>query len=195
MKIVFLDRDGTINRFPGNGTYVTKLKDFHILPGALEAIKVLTENGYKICVVSNQAGVGRGVFSADKLKRIDARLVKHVLAAGGKIHKSFYCTHRPDAGCECRKPGIGLVKQALSSLGQTIGYAKKTFFVGDTDKDIQTGHKAGCKTILVLSGRDTRQSVKKWDVKPDYIVKDLKEAADIIQHENSSHPRNSRGRA
>ncbi len=196
MKIVFLDRDGVINEFPGNGKYVTKIKDFHFIPGSLEAIRVLTEAGYKIFVISNQAGVGKGVYSMDKLKRIDSRMIRAVINNGGKIRKSFYCTHRSDAGCDCRKPGIGLLKKALKSLNKTISHAQKAFFVGDTEGDIKTGHNAGCKTIFVLSGRESRRHVLKWSIKPDYIVDNLRAAVDIIQYnENPSRPRNSRSRA
>lgn len=195
MKIVFLDRDGVINKFPGNGNYVTKVKDFHFIPGSLDAIRRLTEGGFTLFVISNQAGVGKGVFSLDKLQRINRRMLEGVEKAGGKITKSFYCTHRSDAGCECRKPGIGLVKEALKSLNKTIAHAAETFFVGDTEGDIKTGHNAGCKTIFVLSGReDRRYLIRKWKVKPDFIVKDLNAAVDIITNENSRHPRNGRGR-
>ena len=194
MNVVFLDRDGVINKFPGDGNYVTKVKDFHLIPGTVEAIRALTESGHKIFVISNQAGVGKGVYSLDKLKRIDRQMVRCVEAAGGKIRKSFYCTHRSDAGCDCRKPGIGLLKKALKSLNKTIAHARKAFFVGDTEGDIKTGHNAGCKTIFVLSGREGRQKMRAWDVKPDYIVRDLSAAAEVIQNENLCHPRNGRGR-
>ena len=195
MKVVFLDRDGVINEFPGNGNYVTKVKDFHFIPDALEAIRSLTENGYKIFVISNQAGVGKGVYSMDKLKRIDRHMVKNVLRVGGKITKSFYCTHRSDAGCDCRKPGIGLLRKALKSLNKTIAHAQEAFFVGDTEGDIKTGHNAGCRTIFALSGREDRRYMRKWEVKPDHIVKDLKASVELIRHEHSRTSRNGRGRA
>src|ERR1044071_5930844 len=111
MKVVFLDRDGVINEFPGNGNYVTKIKDFHFIPGSLEAIRSLTDSGFKIFIISNQAGVGKGVYSFDKLQRINAHMMKFVQKSGGQIRKSFYCTRRSDAGCDCRKPGIGLLKK------------------------------------------------------------------------------------
>src|SRR5208282_4957497 len=195
MKVIFLDRDGVINEFPGNGFYVTKVKDFHFIPGSLEAIRALTQSGHKIFVISNQAGVGKGVYSMDKLKRIDAHMTTFVEKSGGLIRKSFYCTHRSDAGCDCRKPGIGLLKKALKSLNKTIIHAQKAFFVGDTEGDIKTGHNAGCKTIFVLSGYGTRRYMRRWTVKPDHIARDLKAAVGIIQNENLDYPRDSRGRA
>ena len=182
MKIVFLDRDGVINQYPGDGNYVTKVKDFHFIPGSLQAIRDLTQKGYHIFVISNQAGVGREIYSQNKLNQINAHMIKRVEKAGGRIHKSFYCTHRPDAGCDCRKPGIGMVKKALESLNKTIKHTQFAFFVGDTPKDIQTGHKAGCKTIFVLSGGASRLAISKAGIKPDFIVKDLKAASEIICH-------------
>jgi len=180
MKFVFLDRDGVLNEFPGNGNYVTKVKNLHMMPRSLEAVRNLTEAGYTIFVVSNQAGVGKGVFSQDKLTRITKKMHKEADQAGGKIQKVFYCTHKPDAGCTCRKPGIGNVIKAMQSVNRTLRSAKNSFFVGDTKADIETGFNAGCKTIFVLSGRENRKYMRTWLVKPDYVAKDLLEATKII---------------
>ena len=180
MKFVFLDRDGVLNEFPGNGNYVTKVKNLHMMPRSLEAVRHLTEAGYTVFVVSNQAGVGKGVFSQDKLNRITKKMLKEVEQAGGEIHKVFYCTHKPDAGCTCRKPGIGNVVKAMQSVNRTLRSTKNSFFVGDTKADIETGFNAGCKTIFVLSGRENRKYMRTWLIKPDYIAKDLLDATKII---------------
>ena len=195
MNVVFLDRDGVINEFPGNGNYVTKIKEFHFIPGSLDAIREFTEMDYTIFIISNQAGVGKGLFSKDKLKSINSHMLKYVAKAGGRIKRSFYCTHKSTDGCDCRKPQIGSLKRAFSLLNGSIRSAKQSFFVGDTGVDIKTGHNAGCRTIFVLSGREDRRYMRKWEIKPDFIVKNLKEAVEVIRHENSHHPRNSRGRA
>jgi D-glycero-D-manno-heptose 1,7-bisphosphate phosphatase len=192
MKIVFCDRDGVINKFPGEGDYVTKEKDFHFLPGVKEAVKLLTDSGFSIFIISNQACVGKGLLTAAELKRITRKMTDGIESAGGSFKKILYCTHKPDVGCDCRKPGIGMIKQALKSVNKTLAYAPKTFFIGDTDRDIVTGHNAGCNTIFVTTGRDKRRDVLQWNIKPDYIVKDLKDAAKIIINENSSHPRHCR---
>ncbi len=180
MKVVFLDRDGVINVFPGNGNYVTKVKDFHFLPRALDALRLLTEAGYTIFVVSNQAGVGKGVFSRDKLRRITRRMLKEVERNGAKIRKVYYCVHRPDAGCGCRKPNTGSIRKALRHLKEPLDTRHPPFFVGDTKVDIETGFNAGCRTIFVLSGRENRRYMGGWVVKPDYVAKDLFEATRII---------------
>ena len=122
-------------------------------------------------------------------------MLRHVLKTGGRIKRSFYCTHKSDAGCDCRKPKIGSLKRAFALMKTSIRSAKKTFFVGDTEADIKTGYNAGCRTIFALSGREDRRYMRKWEVKPDFIVRNLKEAVEIIRHENSHHPRNGWGRA
>ena len=196
-KVIFLDRDGVINEFPGHGNYVTKVKEFRFVPGALEAIRKLTEQGYMLFVISNQAGVGKGIYSKDKLNRITRFMLKHVNRHKGKIKKIFYCTHRSDVGCDCRKPEIGSIKKALQSLNRNLAHAKQAFFIGDTDLDMMAGHNAGCQTIFVLSGKENRRSINRWKVKPDFIARDLREASEIIlntAHENSHHSRLRRGR-
>jgi D-glycero-D-manno-heptose 1,7-bisphosphate phosphatase len=184
MNIVFLDRDGVINKFPGHGNYVTKVKDFHFIPGALEAIRDLTQSGYHLFVVSNQAGVGKGVYSRFKLDQITHYMMKHVRREKGKIKRVMYCTHRSDHGCDCRKPEIGNIVKGFKVLNKSSRHANKAFFVGDTESDIQAGHNAGCKTIFVLSGHSDRRAMRKWNVRPDYIAKDLREASRIILKNN-----------
>jgi len=184
-KFIFLDRDGVINEFPGNGNYVTKVKDFHFIPRALEALRILKEAGYHVFVISNQAGVGKGVYSQDKLNHINQRMLTEVEKAGGKIKKAYYCVHKADSGCTCRKPGIGSIVRALNSLSLPVDAAKQSYFVGDTKADIEAGFKAGCKTIFVLSGRENRRYMRNWLVKPDFIVKDLYDAVKLIVNGNA----------
>jgi D-glycero-D-manno-heptose 1,7-bisphosphate phosphatase len=181
IKIVFLDRDGVINTFPGNGSYVTKIKDFHFIPGSLEAIRTLTQRGYHIFVISNQAGVSKGVYTQAKLNQITRYMLKRIRRSQGKIKKVFYCIHRQEEGCLCRKPRIGSVRKALQSLNKTIRHARCAFFIGDTEGDIQTGHNAGCKTIFVLSGRENRRHLRSWKAQPDFIAQNLREASRIIE--------------
>lgn len=194
MKVVFIDRDGVINRFPGPGHYVTKVKDFHFIPGSLQAIAELTKEGFVIFVISNQAGVGRGTFSQKKLDQIDAYLHRQVKRAGGKIQKSFYCTHHPDVGCDCRKPGILNVRNAALSIKKRLSDLKKSFFIGDAGLDIKTGQNAGLQTILVLSGKSTAKEVLNEGIKPDYVVANLQDAVKMVLDENLRHTRHSRSR-
>ncbi|HQP10616.1 MAG TPA: HAD family hydrolase [Candidatus Omnitrophota bacterium] len=195
MKVVFLDRDGVINEFPGNGKYVTKLKEFHFIPGSLDALRILTNEGYSIFVVSNQAGVAKGLYSKEKLEHITRNMLRDVEAVGGKITEVYYCTHFSHAGCECRKPKIGAIQKALESSNKTLQSAQKAFLVGDTESDILTGHNAGCTTIFVLSGREDLRHMRGWKIKPDYVARDLLEATDIINERNLLRSKRRKRRA
>ncbi|HOD12666.1 MAG TPA: HAD-IIIA family hydrolase [Candidatus Omnitrophota bacterium] len=196
MKIVFFDRDGVINQFPGHGNYVTKVKEFKFLPGAIASIVQLTRHGYSIFIVSNQAGIGKGIYSRDKLRRINNYMLRHIRQAGGRINRAFYCTHRSDADCDCRKPRIGSVKRAMQLMKKPLAKARYAYFVGDDRTDIEAGHNAKCKTIFVLSGKNTTADVvKSWRVKPDLIAKTIVEATHIIINENTHSPRQRRRRS
>lgn len=186
MKVVFLDRDGVINKFPGNGKYVTRCEDFHFIPGSLEAIRRLTEEGYTIFVASNQAGVGKGIFTKMKLDQITRKMLRGVERNGGRIKEVIYSVRRSDEGCQFRKPNIGSVRLGMEILNKSLASAKHAYFIGDTESDIKTGHNAGCKTIFVLSGREDRVYMRRWDdVKPDFIAENLLEASKIVLQEDA----------
>ncbi len=192
MKVIFLDRDGVINRYPGHKKYVTKLKEFHILPGALKAVKQLTKAGFKLFIISNQAGVSKGIYSQKKLDQINKRMLRKIRSRGGRIDEVFYCIHLPEENCGCRKPRTGLIEKALAILKIKKLSKKNAYFVGDSIRDVSAGKRAGCATVLVLSGRETWRNNKNWHPKPDYVVKDLLEASKIILDENYNYPRFSR---
>lgn len=194
MKIIFLDRDGVINQYPGDSKFVTDWKEFKFLPGVFEAIRRLKENGFKIFVVSNQAGVSQGIYSQEKLDQITENMLKEIEAESGEIQQVLYCTHTEEDNCSCRKPKIGLLEAAAQSLGQKNFSFNTSYFIGDTMRDIKTGQAAGCKTMLVFSGKEKRENRAIWEVTPDYEAKDLKEAVNIIINENPHNLRHSRSR-
>ena len=177
MKIVFLDRDGVINKYPGDGLYVISLKKFRFLPRAKKAIALLSRAGCKIFVASNQAGVGKGTYTQKTLDTITAKMLKDIAQAGGRIDKVYYCTHRKEAGCSCRKPKPGLLKQAAREFKVNL---KETYFVGDTIRDVLTAHAVGAKSILILSGKEKSSNQKNWEAKPDFVFKDLLAAAKFL---------------
>lgn len=178
-KVVFLDRDGVINKYPGHFQYVCSQKEFRFLPKAKEAIRLLYKAGYKLFVISNQAGVTKKLYSQETLNDITKNMLKEIKKAGGKIEKVLYCIHTEEQNCSCRKPKIGLIKRALKSLKGKIDL-EKSFFVGDSIRDVETGNRAGYKTILVLSGRETIKNKPEWKTHPDFIAENLSKAADII---------------
>jgi D-glycero-D-manno-heptose 1,7-bisphosphate phosphatase len=184
MRVVFLDRDGVINKFPGNRLYVTSLKKFRFLPGAKKAIALLSRAGYTLFIASNQAGVGRGIYSQKTLDAITSKMLADIRGEGGDIRKVFYCTHRKEAGCPCRKPRPGMLKMAAREFGFDL---RKAYFVGDTIRDVLTAKNAGCKSILVLCGREKLASKRDWEVSPDLIFNNLNSAAKFVISQSGSN--------
>lgn len=180
LKVVFLDRDGVINQFPGHGDYVTTVRNFKFIPQSRKAISRLTEAGYNIIVISNQAGVGRGVFTQQTLDLITKKMMAGITQSGGRLKAVLYCTHKPDDKCDCRKPNIGNVKKAVKLLNVSLSALKGSYFIGDSDKDMEVAKKAGLKSILVTSGHDGYRTIKTWPVQPDVILPNLYKATEFI---------------
>ena len=181
MKVVFLDRDGVINQYPGDTRYVATWADFYFLPGAKQALKKLTQAGYKIFIASNQAGVAKGIYSQETLDEITNRMLNELSRSGGvKIAGIYYCVHRDEDNCACRKPKVGLLERALQENNIPRSILKQTFFVGDSIRDVQAGNAAGCQTILVFSGKEKLGNQASWAVEPDFTAKDLLEATALI---------------
>lgn len=184
-KVIFLDRDGVVNRDPGifKLRYVTKWHYFKFLPGVKNAVRKLTREGYSIYIISNQAGISKGCFTRPDLKTITANMVEEFEKAGGRITGVFYCPHRDEDNCGCRKPKAGLFKKAIKK--GKIDFTK-TFFIGDSMRDIAAGRAAGCKTILVLCGKERLKNKKNWRIQPDYVKRDLLAAVNWILKEDKT---------
>jgi D-glycero-D-manno-heptose 1,7-bisphosphate phosphatase len=144
-RYVLLDRDGVINRHISHG-YVTSWEQFEFLPGALDALRLLTENGYAALVISNQACVGKGLLSSCGLSAITRRFLLEVALAGGHIAQVYYCTHTEEDRCDCRKPQPGLLWRAKADYDFI---PEETFFIGDSLSDIQAAAAAGCPAIHI----------------------------------------------
>ena len=172
---VFLDRDGVINASPGSG-YVRRWEEFRFLPGSREGIRALTDAGWPIFVVTNQSGIAQGFYTAQDFDAITARMLEAIQAAGGRITGIFHCPHAPTSDCACRKPRRGLIDQACRQ--QPVALAE-SFLVGDDVKDLELGRTIGCRTVLVLSGRTSRERAAELPP-PDHLCADLREAADWI---------------
>ena len=194
MKTVFLDRDGVINKDPGGWTkhsYVTEWRDFHFLPGALEALALLRRSGARAIVISNQAGVSKGHFSQKALDRIDARMRDEVSRSGGAIEASYYCVHKDEDNCACRKPRTGLLEAAAKKYGVSFN---DTYFIGDSRVDIIAGRRAGCRTIFLLSGKVSSEEMRTWEEKPDHVFDNLLEAVKWVVAKDKRRLRRSRER-
>lgn len=180
MNFIFIDRDGVINKDPGGWTkvgYVTEWKDFLFVPGTLEALKILKKKGIKVIVASNQGGVNKGIYTQEQLNKVNDLMLKEIKKNGAEVEEVFYCVHKDEDNCDCRKPKPGMLEEAAKKYGVDL---EKTYFIGDDKKDIGAGKRAGCKTVLVLSGKSKREDVKDWPEKPDHIFKDLLEAVNSL---------------
>ncbi len=167
IKAVFLDRDGVIN-FDKN--YVYKVEDFEFIPGALEAMKKLRDAGFKLFIISNQSGIGRGYYKEEDVEILHKFMLSELAKEGIEIERVDYCPHGPEDGCECRKPNPYFVLQAQKEFDIDLA---ASWFVGDRDTDVNCGKNAGVKTVLV---GDTLTE----ECEPDYREKDLAGATEKI---------------
>jgi len=143
---VFLDRDGTLNPDPG---YIGSPDQFELFSGVAAALARLTCAGARLVVVTNQSGVGRGLFSSTDLDAIHAKLRRLVHEAGGSLDAIYVCPHHPDDRCRCRKPETGMVDQAVRELGIDLS---RSYFIGDHAKDMELAKRVGAKRVWVTTG-------------------------------------------
>ena len=179
-KVVFLDRDGTINVEKG---YLHRPEDLILLPGTAKAIARLNQHGYKTVVVTNQAGVARGYYTEEDVRILHESLNERLKAEGAHIDLFFYCPHHPEHGigkykreCSCRKPASGM----LAMAEQYFAVDKKhSYMIGDNAGDMGAGKNYGVKTILVGTGYG--QEIRKAGKTPyDYFAETLQDAAELV---------------
>jgi D-glycero-D-manno-heptose 1,7-bisphosphate phosphatase len=184
--VVFLDRDGVINRDSPN--YIKSWSEFEFLPGSLEALKKLTMNGFVVMVITNQSVIHRKMISLKALEHIHDMMKKAVLSSGGDIKDIFFCPHIPEDQCDCRKPNTGLILKA--EIKHRIDL-KASIMVGDSAKDIECARNAGCGTVILVktgNGALAEKQLKEKMICPDVIVQDLLEAAHWIISRNPPAP-------
>lgn len=145
-KVVFLDRDGTINKRPLKACYVERPEEFEWLPGAIEAIKLLKKNGFLIFIITNQPGIARGNLTKEILYSIHQKMHNELLEEGVDVDDIFYCPHNWNEGCFCRKPNPGMLFEAQKKYSLDLS---KSYFIGDDERDIEAGMKGGCKCRMV----------------------------------------------
>ena len=147
-KLVILGRDGILNEFREG--HVTAPEEWHPIDGALEAVARINHAGWHVVVATNQSGIGRGMIDMSAVNAVHARMHQLLQAQGGRIDAVFFSPHTPEDNCDCRKPKPGL----LLDIGRRYGTALQAVpVVGDTLRDLQAAHAAGCEPHLVLSGR------------------------------------------
>lgn len=180
---VFLDRDGVINEEVG---YLDSLDKLKVIPSAYEAIKSINESGMKTVVITNQAGVAKGLFTEEFVRKTNDCLQTMLSQRGAYIDNFYYCPHHPTEGeepyrqiCDCRKPAPGMLLRAAQDLNIDL---KKSYFVGDRFRDMEAAKKAAVKGVLVKTGygsellQDGGPDMATPESKPDFIAADILEA-------------------
>ena len=180
-KVVFLDRDGVINR--DSSEYVKTCEEFEFLPGSLDAMVCLTENGFSTIIITNQSGVNRNLIPQETLNDIHTKMRHAVIGSGGEIKDIFFCPHHPDENCECRKPKPGMILEARKRYRIDLSSA---CMVGDSAKDIMCARSAGCGAAVLVktgNGPDAEKILLERNIPPDYVAEDLLAAVEwIISH-------------
>lgn len=174
-KVVFLDRDGVINR--NSPDYIKSWEEFEFLPKSIEAIKLLNLNGFTTIIITNQSVINRNMVSKEGLEYIHALMKKAVKSGGGDIKDIFYCPHTPEEGCDCRKPEPGLIYRAQEKYQIDL---PASVMVGDSAKDIECARRAGCGLSILVKGSNISNAERLLSEKkifPDYVALDLYDAA------------------
>ncbi len=177
-RVVFVDRDGVINVDLFNN-YVKTWEEFKFHDTVIEGLKQLSDAGFKIIVISNQAGVGDGVFTEKALWQVHKKMLEVLKKKGVKIYASYYCLHGKKAGCECRKPKPGLFQKAAQN-GLTFDKSR-TYFIGDKVTDMEAGKNFGLHTILVRTGYGPDDEAScRGKLEPDAVVDNFGQAAERV---------------
>ena len=175
-RAAFIDRDGVINE---ERNYDHRIEDFVLLPGAIAGLRLLQEAGFALVVVTNQAGIGRGLYTVDDYRRLEEHMVERLGESGIRLDGIYFCPHHPTKGigdfkldCDCRKPAPGMLLRAARELGLDLS---RSVLVGDKVSDLQAGRAAGlARCVLVRSGHAL---APEEEAQADGSFADLAEAA------------------
>ncbi len=193
---VFLDRDGTIVR---EVEYLRSPRELRLLPRAAEAIRRLNEAGFAVVVVTNQSGIARGLLTEDDLEEIHAVLRRRLARGRAKLDAIYFCPHHPEAArreyrrrCRCRKPAPGMLLRAAEELELDLG---RSYAIGDGERDVEAGRRAGCRTVLVRTGYGAGTEARLGAGLPaDHVADDLSRAVAWILRERREGRRTRKGR-
>jgi len=171
-QVILLDRDGVIN--VNSSSYVKSVNELLFIEGSLKAISLLTKANFSIFVVSNQSAIARGLTTLENLEKIHDEIDKAVIRRNGKINGYYFCPHRPDDACECRKPKIGMLEQIENDHDIEL---EGSFFIGDALTDIELAKNYGLKAVLVRTGhgRQTEKNIRKGSLVFENLLEAVQE--------------------
>ena len=167
---VFIDRDGTLIE---EVNFLSSVEDLHVFPYTAKALRTLKENGFWIVVVTNQSGIGRGIYAESDMHAIHEAMQVQL---DGAIDAFYFCPHLPDEGCECRKPGLGMINFALRDMAIDL---EGSWMIGDKRIDVETGQAAGIGSALVLTGYGLKHK-NELRQEPDVVSETLLHAVERI---------------
>ncbi|MCG3149749.1 MAG: D-glycero-alpha-D-manno-heptose-1,7-bisphosphate 7-phosphatase [Verrucomicrobiae bacterium] len=172
-RAVFLDRDGVLMQ---DSNYVGHVERVVILDSAPHAVRRLQEAGFRVFVVTNQSGVGRGYFTRQAVDEIHALLDREFAKVGARIERYYVCPHHPEDKCACRKPSPKLLQQAAAEFALDL---KQCYMIGDRRSDVECGQNAGARAVLVLTGAGA-ETLAKGEARPDHVAATVGAAVDWI---------------
>ena len=179
-RFVFLDRDGTLVRDLG---YTHRIEDYELLPGVASGLRRILDAGYRLAVITNQSGIGRGYYSAEQYAAFQTHLASDLARQGVPIEASYFCPHRPEAECECRKPRPALLHRAERELGADLA---RSWVIGDSAVDVELAQRGGCRgAVLVLTGKDEPSGETTLGV---HRAASFEEAAEIVLRADQRTP-------
>jgi D-glycero-D-manno-heptose 1,7-bisphosphate phosphatase len=178
MKLAILDRDGVINY--DSDHYIKSPAEWRPIPGSIEAIARLNQNGFRIAVATNQSGIGRGLFDMATLNAINDKMMELIFRQGGRIDALFFCPHTAVEECACRKPRTGMLEEIAARFHTEL---KGVPSIGDSLKDLQAADAVGAQPILVLTGKGKKTKEGGGLPKKTLVFEDLAEASrHLIAH-------------
>ena len=175
MQLVILDRDGVINE--DSEDFIKSPDAWQAIPGSPEAIARLTHANYRVVVATNQSGLGRGLLDIGTFNRINEKMHREISNAGGRIEGIFYCPHRPDEACQCRKPKPGLFREICRRLHCDLDGVPA---IGDSLRDLQAAQAVGARAILVRTGKGHNTELKLKNPDDVEVYDDLASVVDAL---------------
>jgi D-glycero-D-manno-heptose 1,7-bisphosphate phosphatase len=172
-RAVFLDRDGTLIV---EKNYLSKIEEVEFIPGTGKALAKLKKKGFLLILITNQSGVGRGFFTMEDVQRVHRHIVGALQQEGATLDGIYICPHQPEDNCECRKPKTKLIRDAAEKFQID---PKQSFMVGDRELDVQLGHNAGCRSVLVRTGYGEKVIAGNL-ANPDFTAADVPAATEWI---------------